>query len=104
MIIAVAVALIGLLTYLMRLSSLASVRQFPLHLQAWLRFVPIAVLTALIVPDLIGTVHLARIDKGDARLVAGLVAIVVAWRTRNVLLTLGAGMGTVWLLQAVLPV
>jgi branched-subunit amino acid transport protein len=103
MIIAIAVGIIGLLTYLMRLSSLASSRQIPPHLQEWLRFVPIAVLTALIAPDLIGNAHGFKIDTGDARLVGGIIAILVAWRTRNVLLTLAAGMGVVWILQAVLP-
>jgi len=32
-------------------------------------------------------------------LLAGLVAVLVAWRTRNVLLTVGVGMGVLWVLQ-----
>jgi branched-subunit amino acid transport protein len=32
--------------------------------------------------------------------VAGVLAILVAWRTRNVLLTVGLGMAALWLLSS----
>jgi branched-subunit amino acid transport protein len=37
---------------------------------------------------------------GNERVLAGLVAVLIAWRTRNVLFTLGGGMATLWVLQA----
>jgi branched-subunit amino acid transport protein len=37
---------------------------------------------------------------GNERLLAGLVAVLIAWRTRSVLFTLGGGMATLWALQA----
>ena len=36
---------------------------------------------------------------GNLRLPAGLLAALVAWRTRNVLLTITAGMVALWLMQ-----
>jgi len=40
------------------------------------------------------------LSLGNERLLAGLLAILVAWRTRNVLLAVAAGMIALWLLQA----
>jgi branched-subunit amino acid transport protein len=39
---------------------------------------------------------------GTERLLAGMLAALVAWRTRNVLLTLGVGLVALWILQALL--
>ncbi|MCU0896772.1 MAG: AzlD domain-containing protein [Burkholderiales bacterium] len=60
-------------------------------LQQALRFVPPAVLTALVLPELVmasGSPSLV----GNARLAAGVVAAAVAWKTRNTILTILAGM------------
>ena len=35
------------------------------------------------------------------RLLAGVLAVVVAWRTKNVLLTIGVGMAALWVLMGV---
>jgi branched-subunit amino acid transport protein len=68
----------------------------PEILKRWLRYVPIAVLAALIAPD-------ALVPQGQlafgASTVALLAGLVVAWRTRNVFLTLIAGMATFWFLK-----
>ena len=66
------------------------------------RFVPIAALTAIIAPELL--VHQGQLVIGpnNLRLIAGIIATVVAWRTRNVLWTIVIGMGTLWLLQVYL--
>lgn len=56
-----------------------------------LRFVPPAVLAALVLPELLlasGSPSLV----GNARLAAGLVAAAVAWKTGNTILTILAGM------------
>ena len=69
----------------------------PAPLQRALRFVPVAIFVSLIVPELLlssGQLHLA---PGNAKLCAGLVAIAVAWYTRNTLLTLLAGMAVLHL-------
>jgi branched-subunit amino acid transport protein len=43
-------------------------------------------------------IHSDRIDfsLGNARLLAGLLAIVVAWRTRSAMLTIIVGMLALW--------
>ncbi|NLF66365.1 MAG: AzlD domain-containing protein, partial [Chloroflexi bacterium] len=59
-----------------------------------------SVLVALIVPDLLVVEGSLLISPANARLIAGLIAIVVAWRTRSILWTLLSGMATLLLLQA----
>lgn len=57
-----------------------------------LRYVPPAVLTAIIVPAVLmpgGTVDLS---PANAYLVAGIVSALVAWRTKSLLLTIIIGM------------
>lgn len=95
----------GVLTFALRLSFIVGLEriQMPAVLRQALRFVPIAVLTALIVPELLiqrdGTLALSL---QNTRLLAGLLATAVAWTTRNVLLTIGAGMAGLLLLEALL--
>jgi branched-subunit amino acid transport protein len=91
----------GLLTFGIRLSFILLLGRWQptVLLQRSLRFVPPAVLTAIIVPELVlrgGTLNLA---PSNLRLVAGLLAIFVAWRSRNALLTIGIGMAALWILQ-----
>jgi branched-subunit amino acid transport protein len=38
------------------------------------------------------------VSWGNGRLLAGLIAALVAWRTQNVLWTIGVGMVVLWLL------
>jgi branched-subunit amino acid transport protein len=65
-----------------------------------LRYVPPAVLSAIIFPELLMPGGTLTIGWGNVRLFAGLAAALVAWRTRNVLLTIVVGMGVLYLLQA----
>lgn len=94
------IVVIGLLTFLMRLAFLwpSSQALLPRNVEQALRFVPPAVLTALIVPDLLhqSSFFLPAVDV--ARLVAALVALIIAWRTRRIVVTLIVGMVTLWLL------
>jgi len=85
----ITILIIGLLTFAIRLSFilLFGVIEVPLLLRRALRFVPAAVLSAIILPDL-----LLRIGLDNDRLLAGLVAIGVAWLSKNVLLTIAVGM------------
>jgi branched-subunit amino acid transport protein len=97
---------VGAVTFGYRLSFilLSERLKLPTLARRALRFVPVAVLSAIIAPALVfaqGTTP--DFSPGNARLVAGVLAILVAWRTRNMLLTIAVGMGTLWLLQALLP-
>ena len=89
------VAGMALVTFGVRYSVLVLVGRMPLPqpIVRALRFVPTAVLTAIIVPAVL-LPHGDRIDLGldNAYLVAALVAALVAWRSRNVLLTIVIGM------------
>lgn len=92
----------GLVTFGLRLSFLALSGRLaaPDWLTRALRFVPVAVLTALVVPAIIYREGALSLSLDNERLIAGLLAAIVAWWTRSVLATLAVGMGGVWLLQA----
>ncbi len=69
----------------------------PPPLQRGLRFVPVAIFVSLVVPELLVEAGHVNVSFTNARLLAGLAAIAVAWRTRNTLLTLMAGMSVLHL-------
>jgi|SRR5579883_613498 len=96
---------VGLLTFGIRLSFLAFLgnKQLAPLLQQALRFVPVAVLSALIAPALLMPTGTLALSFTNSRLLAGLLAILVAWRTRNILLTIAIGMASLLILQAFLP-
>jgi branched-subunit amino acid transport protein len=90
---------IGAITFATRLSFILSsnrLRVIP-WIQRALRFVPPAVLSAIIFPELLIREGMVDLSLGNERLIAGALAMLVAWRTRNVLLTIGAGMAALWL-------
>ncbi|MBL6966665.1 MAG: AzlD domain-containing protein [Anaerolineales bacterium] len=91
---------VGMLTFATRLSFIVLLErwQTPPLLKRALRFVPVSVLTAIITPELVMPSGAFDLSLGNARLLAGLVAIVVAWKTRNIVWTIVAGMGTLLLL------
>ncbi len=95
---------IGLGTFLQRFSFIFLLGKIslPEWLRRALRFVPASVLAALVFPALTHPSGVLDLSFGNFRLLAGLVGAVVAWRTRNVLLTLIAGMLMLWALQAIL--
>ena len=77
---------------------LLSRRPLPEAIKFALTLVPVAVLSAFVTPDLL--LKGEQAGMLNPRLIAGLVAAGVAWRTRNVLLTLFVGMGLLALLTA----
>jgi branched-subunit amino acid transport protein len=92
---------VGLLTFGMRLSliALAGRLTMPPVIQRALRYVPPAVLSAIVFPELFLPAGQFDLSLNNERLIAGLLAAVVAWRTRNVLLTIAAGMAVLLLLS-----
>jgi branched-subunit amino acid transport protein len=95
----------GLITFSLRLSfiTLLSRIQLPALVKRSLDFVPLAVLSALIFSDLFqsGLVQPISMEL-YSRLFAGIIAVLVAWRTRNVVLTIGVGLIVLLILQAFL--
>ncbi len=92
----------GLITYGLRLALILMWEyvEVPALARQALHFVPPAVLTAIILPELFRSGDPMVLPFASVRLVAGVLAALVAWRTRNVLLTIAVGMGVLWLLQA----
>ena len=65
-----------------------------------LAFVPIAVLTAILVPAvLIDPATQQIIVLENKRIVAAVVATIIALLTRNVIATISSGLATLWFLQ-----
>ncbi len=91
----------GLFTFATRFVMFSDIapRQLPDWLQDALGFVPIAVLTAIIVPAVIIAPDGGLVLAGNARLPAALVAVTVALVTRSVLATIATGLGALWLLD-----
>lgn len=92
----------GAITYATRLSFILLFEKLsvPVWVQRALRYVPTSVMTAIFVPELLlsnGDLHFSALNP---RLVAGTLAVLVAWRTRNVLLTILTGMLALWLIQS----
>lgn len=95
------IAGIGLGSYLLRLSFIALWQKLyvPALVNRALEYVPSAVLAALVLPALLRPEGFIDPTLGNLRLVAGVVAAMVAWYSRSVLLTLATGMGALWLLE-----
>lgn len=91
----------GVITYVIRLLPIWLMERLSIS-QSWrqtLRFVPAAVLSAIIFPELFMPGGSLDFSLGNERLLAGLFAILVAWRSNNILATLAVGMAVLWLLQ-----
>jgi branched-subunit amino acid transport protein len=91
----------GLLTFGMRHSFIYLLGRFelPETLRRALRFVPPAVLSAITLPELLIRSGQFDVSLNNFRLLAGIVAILVAWKTRNTLLTILAGMVALLVLE-----
>ena len=59
---------------------------------------PPAVLTAIIVPSVLMPNYDFDISLSNSPLIASLIAILIAWRTKNLLLTIIIGMVALWLM------
>ncbi len=96
--------LIGILTFSIRLSFIVLLEriQLPEAFLRALRFVPIAVLSAIIAPELAMKNNQLFLSLANPRLLAGVAATLVAYRTRSVVWSILAGMAIFWGLKLVL--
>lgn len=96
--------LAGLITYATRLSFivLQDRIRMPDSIQRALKFVPPSIFTAVFLPELFLNNGSMNFYLGNPRLIAGFLAIIVAWRTKNVMLTIAAGMLALWIFQAII--
>jgi branched-subunit amino acid transport protein len=94
----------GLITFGMRFSLIFLFGKFeiPETLRKALHYVPPAVLSAIIFPELLYRSSQMDFSLGNTRLLAGVIAILAAWFSKNTLLTILTGMIALLLLQAVM--
>jgi branched-subunit amino acid transport protein len=94
------ILVVGAINYLSRLSFIEffARRSMPPLLARALRYVPAAMLTALIVPMVVDvTPH--GFEPHVPKVIAAIIAMVVAWCKLGTLWTLGVGMAALWLLN-----
>ena len=98
----IAVLAVGALTFALRWSfiALADSVAMPAGVQRALRFVPAAVLAAILLPAIVVDEGHIALTPDNLRLFAAVAAAMVAWRTRNMLYTIATGMLVLWVLQA----
>lgn len=86
----------ALVTYLTRISGLWLMSHITLskRMKAWLGYIPGAVIVSIVAPTVFGT--------GFAEIGAALATVLVAIRTRNVLLSMLVGVSIVWGLRVLL--
>jgi branched-subunit amino acid transport protein len=93
----------GLITFGMRFSLIYLLAEGRFHIPEAMRralhYVPPAVLSALIFPALFLPDNVLDLSFNNHYLLAGLLAIIVAWFSKNTLLTIVAGMLVLFFLQ-----
>ncbi len=91
----------ALVTFLTRIGSLI-VLQFtgiPNWVEDLLKHVPTAILTALVIPALVLPKGYIDLSINNHYLIAGIIAAIVAYKSRNIILTIGLGMSTMFCLN-----
>ncbi|MBC8098902.1 MAG: AzlD domain-containing protein [Armatimonadetes bacterium] len=77
--------------------------QLPDSVLRALRYVPVAVLSAIIAPGLVLREGVLTLSYTNAYLVAGIAAVGIAWRTRQLLPTIALGMALFLALRVLFP-
>lgn len=85
---------VGLLTFATRLSFVLLLERWqpPEIIRRGLRYVPVAVLTAIFIPEMLISDGTLILSPFNPRLIAGIAAILVAWKTKSALWTIAIGM------------
>lgn len=96
-----AIVLVGILTFLTRLSFIVLLERVKLSaaFKRMLRFVPIAVLSAIVAQELFFINGRLALSYTNPRLLAGLFATVVAYFSKSIVWTIASGMAVFWILQ-----
>ncbi|QJB56471.1 AzlD domain-containing protein [Pseudodesulfovibrio sp. zrk46] len=95
---------IGIGTFIIRYSFILIIDRVTLsdEVRRMLRFIPASVLSALMVPAVLLHKNGVTTFAGWERVLAALVAIGVAWKTRNIMATIASGMVALWGFQALM--
>ena len=96
---------VGALNYVSRLSFIAffAKRSIPPLLARALKYVPAAMLTALIVPMVVDVGPGGALSFSTPKVAAAVLAAIVAYFVKSSPKTLIVGMAALWLLQRLLP-
>ena len=80
-------------------------RKIPEWFNEWMKYVPVSLFTALVVKDIfINTSHYTFIEFGHlAKLLAAVIVMVVAYKSRSMGLSVVLGLAAVALLSMVIP-
>ncbi|MGC9467140.1 MAG: AzlD domain-containing protein [Anaerolineae bacterium] len=102
------VTMLGMLvvTYLPRVLPLwlFSSRSLPPLVVAWLRYVPVAVLAAMLLPSLLLVEGRIDLGLGNVFLWVALPTVLVAWKTKSLFVTVLVGMVLVASVRAVIGI
>ncbi|MFO7966901.1 MAG: AzlD domain-containing protein [Archaeoglobaceae archaeon] len=92
----VALIIVGmaLVTYLPRLIPMLNPMEFDLK---FLKYVPVSLFAALVFPELL--LNQDQVLTVDAETFAGGIALLAAWRTKNIIFTMIAGLLVLYLLK-----
>ncbi len=90
----------GIISFSLRFSMIALLDKIELPdlLKRALNYVPATVLTAIFLPAWL-IQDKALLHYSDPRIIAGCIALVLAWRSKNILATIAAGMFSLWILD-----
>lgn len=100
----VAAVAAGLLTFGIRASFIVVWDRavLPEWFRRALKHVPVAVFSAIIVPELLAVGSEGLVWGGWPKAAAAGAAVMVAWRTRSIVMTLAAGLLVLWGAQAMI--
>jgi len=94
----------GLLNFAMRISMFSGLFQGTVapSLRSVLRFVPIAVLSAVIAAAVFIDPASGAVSVHFPKVLAATLAAIVAWITQSVLATIAVGLSTIWIMGALI--
>jgi branched-subunit amino acid transport protein len=77
--------------------ALLSRKQLPEKFRLALEFVPPAVLTAIIVPEVLAPQGILLLSLSNNAFFASLAAVLISWRSKNLLAAIVGGMAIYWI-------
>lgn len=94
----------GVVTYIPRWLPLffLSRRRLPQWLVEWLDFIPVSILSALVLPGLVTTGEPRHMVLFQPELIVAVPTLLFAWKSRSLAGTVLCGMGLYWLVGKVL--
>jgi len=97
--------ILGLFILLERYSFLVflSDRQMPALALKALRYAPVSILFAIVIPTILRSDGAIDISL-NPKIIATIAAILISWRTRNILFTIAGGMIFFWLSRILLAI